>query len=386
MKKIFGVTIIVVMSMLALPSSYSFTPEKGFYAEYEMYKDPRDPHPGIFALLREHHEWYIKFLYLEDMVYKYQILDVKDNTAYIRMCFEGTANAEGYNIASHKEVAFKRIFDITVNLNTLEMIDKNGNAWGKWLFWIPLGSYDRKEYTVMKNWNDHGKVKGWLRGPLEHENLSSILASPYAKNLTHYFFLTTIKRDGNIFTYPLFEDYGIMPSYNVQLTEEGTVSGKSGSYYIGSHTFGTSEGEKIEGEPGMINEYYYTDEGILLEADRDYMDDFVDQKLGIVVLQLSWSLILTDYGVKDEIVIEDPKPENQRTSFLEEVRILEGKSSEDVPQETKAPEPPQEKSETPSPTTTQPQEDTENNTMLYYVVPLLLVMIVAVFIVLREKR
>ena len=56
-------------------------------------------------------------------------------------------------------------------------------------------------------------------------------------------------------------------------------------------------------------------------------------------------------------------------------------SEDENPTET-----PQEKSETPLPTTTQPQESTEDNTMLYYVVPILIVMIIAVFLVLKEKR
>jgi hypothetical protein len=115
------------------------------------------------------------------------------------------------------------------------------------------------------------------------------------------------------------------------------------------------------------------------------MDDFIDQKVGIVVLQLGGPLVLTDYGVSDDILIEDPTPESQRTSFLEEVRILEGKSSEDVPQETKAPEPPQEKSETPAPTTTQPN-NTEETNILYYIAPILVLAFIAVFLVLKEKR
>jgi len=372
MKKIIGVTIMVTMFVLTVPSVLSFEPERGFYAEYRMGADPGDPHPSLFILLREHQEWDIKFLDLEDLVYRYQVLDIKRDTATVRVCFEGSVYAGGYDIVNQRVVSFKRIFDIKVDLNTLEMIDDNGNPWGKWLFWINLGSYDRKEYTVMKNWNDHGEVKGVLKGPLEYENLSSILMSSHAENLTHCFCLQTHRKEDGTRTYPLFKDYGIVPSYNAYETNEGSITIKSGGYYLGE-------------EGGYISDFFYTDEGLLLEVLRCHIDDFIDQRVGIVVLKGGCPLTLTDYGVSDDILIEEPTPENQRTSFLEEVRILEGKSSEDVPQETQAPET-SEKSETPLPTTTQSQKDTENNTTLYYVAPLLIVMIIAVFIVLKEKR
>ena len=372
MKKIIGVTIMVTMFVLTVPSVLSFEPERGFYAEYRMGADPGDPHPSLFILLREHQEWDIKFLDLEDLVYRYQVLDIKRDTATIRVCFEGSVYAGGYDIVNQRAVSFKRIFDIKVDLNTLEMIDENGDPWGKWLFWIKLGSYDKREYEIMKNWNDHGEVKGVLKGPLEYKNLSSILMSSYAKNLTHCFYLKTHRKEDGTRTYPLFKDYGIVSSYNAYETNEGSITIKSGGYYLGE-------------EGGYISDFFYTDEGLLLEVLRCHIDDFIDQRVGIVVLKGGCPLTLTDYGVSDDILIEEPTPENQRTSFLEEVRILEGKSSEDVPQETQAPET-SEKSETPLPTTTQSQKDTENNTTLYYVAPLLIVMIIAVFIVLKEKR
>ncbi|RLF32854.1 MAG: hypothetical protein DRN08_06170, partial [Thermoplasmata archaeon] len=68
MKKIIGVTIMVTMFVLTVPSVLSFEPERGFYAEYRMGADPGDPHPSLFILLREHQEWDIKFLDLEDLV------------------------------------------------------------------------------------------------------------------------------------------------------------------------------------------------------------------------------------------------------------------------------------------------------------------------------
>lgn len=395
MKRIIGVTIIVTVFVLAMPAIYSLDfLEKGFYAEYRMYEDPETPHPSAFALLREHKEWDIKYLYIEDMIYKYQILDIQDNIVDIRVCFEGKLNAGGYELSNYIFLSFKRIFDIKLNLDTLEMVDENGNAWGKWLFWIKPGSYDWREYTLMKNWNNHGKVKAWLKGPLENENLSSFLKSPHAENIKHYFVLTTTIRKKNTFIYPLFEDYGIMSSYNVQITEEGTVSGRSGSYYLSTFSTTTSEGEIVEMEPGLFVECYYTDDGMLFEDnDLYYMDDFIGQKLGIIVLQLGGPLVLTDYGVKDEIVIEDPTPETQRTSFEEEVEMMVGKNgSEETPQEkSETPQKTEQKSELKSTseklseTPATPRSDKDNE-MLYYIVPLLVVMLIAVFLVLKEKR
>jgi len=370
MRKIIGVTIIITMFVLTVPSAFSFTPEKGFYAEYRMGADPGDPHPSLFILLREHQEWDIKFLDLEDLVYRYQVLDIKRDTATVRVCFEGSVYAGGYDIVNQRAVSFKRIFDIKVDLNTLEMIDDNGNPWGKWLFWINLGSYDRKEYTVMKNWNDHGEVKGVLKGPLEYKNLSSILMSPYAKNLTHCFYLKTHRKEDSTRIYPLFKDYGIVPSYNAYETNEGSITIKSGGYYLGE-------------EGGYFSDFFYTDEGLLLEVLSFYMDDFVDQKVGIIALKGGCPLTLTDYGVSNDILIEEPTPEYQRTSFEKEIEMILGKNE---PEET-----PQEKSETPQktetqlPTTTQPNDAEKNNT-LFYVAPLFIVMIIAVFLVLKEKR
>jgi len=377
----------LIVSVLVIHSSYSLDfLEKGFYAEYRMCEDPETPHTSAFALLREHKEWDIKYLYIEDLIYKYQVLDIKGNTASIRICFEGRLNAGGYKLSNYIVLPFKRIFDIKVDLNTLEMIDDNGNAWGKWFFWIKPASYNKKEYTVMKNWNDRGEVKAWLKGPLENENLSSFLKSSYAGNIKHYFVLTTTIRKENTFIYPLFEDYGIMPSYNVQITEEGTVKMESGSYYLSTFSTTTSEGEMVEMEPGLFVECYYTDDGMLFEDnDLYYMDDFIDQKVGIVVLQLGGPLVLTNYGVSNDILIEEPTPESQRTSFEKEVEMMVGKNEpEETPQETQITETPQ-KSETPTPTTTQPNEKDKTN-MLYYVVPILAVAVIAIFIVLKEKR
>jgi hypothetical protein len=406
MKKI---TLFFIFSLVLvlIPSSYSFEPEKGFYVEYRVYGYPEDPYPSsAFALLKEHQEWDIKYLYIKDMVYKYQVQDIKNNIAYIRICFEGTALGDGHNITGQRAVPFKRIFDIKVDLNTLEMVDENG-AWGKWLFWIKLGSYNRREHTIMKNWNDHGEVKGWIYGPYENEVLYSILHSPYVNNTTNFFRIDTLKKvkiekDYTVI-YPSFKEYGIVTSYKDYKTPEGTIrSGGYGGYYLDEIVIGISMGggkvcEKTY-DPGLNTSIYYTEDGLFIETLGSYwIDDFVDQKLGIVVLQPGNNLFLTDYGVSDDILIEEPTPENQRTSFEKEIEQMLGRSPKDsegtvttetpsTPPETQTTEPPEQKSEIPAPTTTQPQEDTENNTTLYYVAPLLIVMIIAVFIVLREKR
>jgi len=382
MKKLVGVTIMVTMFVLTVPSVLSFEPEKGFYAEYRMGADPGDPHPTIFALLRERREWEIKFLGLEDLIYKYQILNIEGNTATVRVCFEGSVYAGGYNIANQRAVAFKRIYNVHLDLDTLEMVDKKGNTWGKWLFWIPLGSYDKKEYTVMENWNGHGKVKGVLKGPLEYENLSSILTSPYAKNLTHCFCLQTHRKEDGTRTYPLFKDYGIVPSHNAYETDEGSITIKSGGYYLGE-------------EGGYISDFFYTDEGLLLEVLRCYIDDFIDQKVGIVVLKGGCPLTLTNYGVSNDILIEDPTLESQRTSFEKEVEMMVGKNkSEETPpktenppetQITESPQKTEEKSEIPSSTKPQPNEK-DRESVLFYLASIVAIILVAVFIVLREKR
>jgi len=297
MKKIFGMIIITVF-VLALPSFYSFKPEKGFYAEYRVYEYPNSP-TETFALLREHKEWDIKYIYIDDMIYKYQILGIKNNIAYIRICFEGTALGEGHNITGQRAVPFKRIFDIKINLNTLEMTDENGDPWGKWLFLIPLGSYDHKKYTIMKNWNDHGEVKGWIYGPYENEVLYSILHSPYVNNTTNFFRIDTLKKVKIEKDYT----YGIVTSYKDYRTPEGTIrSGGYGGYYLDEIVIGISMGggktcEKTY-DPGLNTSIYYTEDGLFIETLGSYwIDDFVDQKLGIVVLQTGNPLFLTDYGV-----------------------------------------------------------------------------------------
>jgi len=400
MKKIFGVMIIITVFVLALPSFYSFEPEKGFYVEYRVYGYPEDPYPSsAFALLKEHQEWGIKYLYIKDMVYKYQVQDIKNNIAYIRICFEGTALGDGHNITGQRAVPFKRIFDIKVNLNTLEMIDDNGDSWGKWLFWINLGSYNWKEYTIMKNWNDHGEVKGWLYGPYENEVLYSVLHSPYVNNTTNFFRIDTLKKvkieKDYTAIYPAFKDYGIVTSYKDYKTPEGTIrSGGYGGYYLDEIVIGISMGggkvcEKTY-DPGLNTSIYYTEDGLFIETLGSYwIDDFID-RLGIVVLQPGNNLFLTDYCVSDDILIEDPKPEYQRTSFEKEVEMMVGKNEpEETPPKTENPpettEPPEQKSETPTPTTAQPN-NTEETNILYYIAPLLVVAFIAVFLVLKEKR
>jgi hypothetical protein len=394
MKKIFGL-IIITMFMLAVPCVLSFTPEKGFYAEYRLWENPELPETTAFALLKEHKEWEVKYFFISDPVYKYQILDIKNNIAIIRICFEGTALGEGHNITGQRAVPFKRISDIKVDLNTLEMIDDNGDPWGKWLFWVKLGSYDWKEYTVMKNWNNHGNVRGWIDGPYENDFLFEVLHSPYLKDTTYFFCLITLKivAQKHEVIYPSFEEYGIIASYKDYKTSEGSIhSGGWGGYYLDEIHLVFGDGEEKTYPPGLKMRAYYTEDGLLLESYGYWIDDFVDQKLGIVVLNLEF-LYLTDYGVSNEILIDEPTPESQRTSFEKEVEMMVGKnepeetpSKTETPPETQITETPKQKSETPLPTTTQSQEDTENNTILYYIVPLLIVMIIAVFIVLRESR
>jgi len=267
------------------------------------------------------------------------------------------------------------------------MIDENGNSWGKWLFWIKLGSYDWREYTMMKNWNGHGEVAVWIEGPYENDYLFSFLHSPYIKTTTDFFKIKTLKVKDYTVKYPVFEEYDIMTSYKDYKTPEGTIrSEEPGGYYLSEIEVGFDTGEEVELKPGLDMTAFYIDNGLLLEIFGDYIDDFLDQKIGIVLLQTEF-LILTNYGVSEEILIEEPTPESQRTSFEKEVEMMVGKNEpEETPQKTETTQPPQEKSETPAPTTKQPQESTEDNTMLYYIVPLLIVMIIAVFIVLREKR
>jgi len=397
---------LLMVVLLILPTMHAQISE-GFYAEYKVYKDQEFEYaPCAFALLREHKEWDIKYIYIDDMVYKYQVLDVKGNTATIRICFEGEIYTDVLNDrGEYIFFPFKRIFDIKVDLDTMEMIDENDNPWGKWLFWIKPASYNWRAYMFMKNWNDHGEVKVWLRGPRENKKLSSFLKSSYAKTLTHYFYLSTYKTEGDTWIYPIFTDYGISTSYKAYETEEKTIRTEKGGYCLFPPSF-----NNIKAESGLITRYYYTDEGLFFENTLPYyIDDFIDQKLGIIVLELDEALILTDYGVKDKILIEDPKPEYQKPSFEDEVKrieqlieqyaeynpqwaeFLQGSETPsetpitETPEKTETPQKSELKSETQLPTTTQPNNTEKNNT-LFYVAPLLVVAFIAVFLVLKEKR
>jgi len=191
--------------------------------------------------------------------------------------------------------------------------------------------------------------------------------------------------------YPSFKEYGIIASYKDYKTSEGSVrSGGYGGYYLDEIHLVFGDGEEKTYPPGLKMRAYYTEDGLLLESYGYWIDDFVDQKLGIVALNLEF-LYLTDYGVSNEILIEDPTPETQRTSFEKEVEMMVGENepeetppkTENPPETTETPQSTEQKSETP--TTTQPNEKDKTN-MLYYIVPLLIVMIIAVFIVLRERR
>ena len=407
MKKLVGVIIMVTMFVLTVPSAFSFEPEKGVYAKYEIYKDPDIPETAVFALLKNPSSP-IKYLNLEDVVYKYQILDIKDNIATVRICFEGKINT-GINDETGRSIIipFKRIFDIKLDLDTLEMIDENGKAWGKWLFWVKMGSYDWKEYPFMKNWNDHGEVKGWLTGPLKKRELSLYTKSPLTKEITHYFRLSSYSKPSKTMEYLRFEDYGIESVYRAYKTEEGTVREEIGGYYLkGSSGITLDTRETIE---LVLIEYNYTDEGLFFETMPSfYIDDFLDQKLGITLLQMN-SLMITDYDTSDKIIIEGPIPEYQKPSFEDEVKRIEQLIEQyaeynpqwveflqgteipsetpitETPEKTESPQKSEEKSETQLPTTTQ-SNNTEKTNMLYYVAPLFIVMIIAVFIVFKEKR
>jgi len=357
MKKLVGVTIIVTMFVLTIPSFYSFDIEKGSYARYEMYKDPEtimgEGYDFSVALLKGDKE-----VFFSDFIYTYQILDIEDNIADVRICFEGELINEPTYKEDLIELPFKRIFDIKLNLDTLEMIDESG-AWGKWLFWVPQGLYDRKEYTFMKNWNNYGEVTGWLNGPLEM--MMQFLQSPYGKDLKHYTYLTTLYwKKGEPWIYPMCKDYGIPPREEFYMLNE--------------------EGEQTS-EPGLETYYVYTDEGLFIETIR-YIDDFLDQKLGILIL--SGEMILTDYGVSDEILIEDPKPEYQKSTFDEELaKIEELKEQQKTKiletQTTKSPQKTEQKTET-------PQSTKEEQNILFHLIPVLAVVIIVVFIMLKEKR
>jgi len=348
MKKI-TLFFIFLLVLALVPSTYSFDIEEGFYARYEMYKNPE-------IIMEERYDFSVALLkgdkevFFSNFIYTYQILDIEDNIADVRICFEG----ELINEPTYKEdlirLPFKRIFDIKLNLDTLEMIDESG-AWGKWLFWVPQGLYDRKEYIFMENWNDHGKVTGWLNGPLEM--MMQFLQSPYGKDLKHYTYLTTLYwKKGEPWIYPLCEDYGI------PLREE---------FYMLNE-----EGEQTS-EPGLETYYVYTDEGLFIET-ITYIDDFLDQKLGILIL--SGEMILTDYGVSDEILIEEPKTEYQKSTFDEELaRIEELKEQQKTPQKT------EQKTETPQST-----KEKEEQNIVIYLVPVLAVVIIVAFIMFKEKR
>jgi len=135
---------LIFLLILTIPNTFSFEPEKGFYAEYGIYRETDSPLFSTLALFRDQ-SLEEKFFYLYNITYKYQILDIKENTAFIRVCFEGIIHTDVIDDKGNFILLpFKRIFDIKVNIDTLEIIDDNGNPWGKWILWIPLGSYDKK--------------------------------------------------------------------------------------------------------------------------------------------------------------------------------------------------------------------------------------------------
>ena len=368
--------------ILFIAPVYSFEPEEGFYAEYRLFESYRDS--SAFALLKNQ-SLEIKHVYLDDMVYKYQVLDKVENTMNVRISIEGILNG-GYDDIKKINFPFRKIFDVKVNCDTLEIFNGDG-AWGKWPFWIKLGSYDWKRYTVMKNWNGHGEVIGWLKGPWENLTLSKFLRSSCVNELEYYFILASVKKEGENYLYPKFETYNINRLYKAYETEEGTIRIEPGGYYLGG--FEVTPGTEEEGVEmhGVLIRYYYTDEGLFFEHILPYyIDDFIDQKLGITILRLSSPFVLADYGISDKIVIEDPKPENQ-TSLSEDVKkhMQEPETPSETPEKTETSIKTEQKSEKPSPTTTQ-SNDAEKNNTLFYIAPLLVVAVIAVFLVLKEKR
>ncbi|MEA1993177.1 MAG: hypothetical protein U9N35_02110 [Euryarchaeota archaeon] len=367
MKRKLGILTMAMMIILIVPQISAFDPEEGFYAEYHTYKNPKWPKACSFALLKNALFEY-KFFYLENFSYKYQILDIKEKIAKVRVCFEGEIAPILRNENNEPVlVPFTHVYDLRLDLETLELIDENGDAWGKWLFWIPVGSYDREEYMVMKDWNEHGGVKGWLEGPVEND-LHSEFGSLRAET-EEYYHLRTLNREeireGEDPIYPKYENYGIQGSYNAYRTEEGTMV-YEGGYYLGGVCAGTEDNWR-ELEPGLFVNCYYREDGLLLVSDvLYYMDDIINQKLGIDVLKLKGGpLMLMDSGVKDTTAIEEPSPEYQCSSFLDEVEeLIEEKNTRSAEENS----------------------DKENFSILYYLIPLIVAVMAGIFIVMRERR
>ena len=225
--------------------------------------------------------------------------------------------------------------------------------------------------------------------------MKEFFMSPYGRNTHHYFSLVTLnmkeileKRTSDYFK---FDEHDILTSYNAYETEEGIVKIEDGGYYLDGMIIGTAEGEEIGLEPGLFMECYYTSEGLLFEdSDLYYMDDFIDHKLGIVVLQLGGPLILTDYGVSENILLDEPTLESQRISFEKEIEMMSPENTEETPATESPPESPQASETSPPSKPSQPPETSpppgKDNDMIYYVVPLIAIAFIAVFIVMREKR
>ena len=252
-----------------------------------------------------------------------------------------------------------------------------------------LGIVRSQRYTIIKNWNDHGEVRGWIYGPYENDFLFEVLHSPYMKDTTHFFRIYTLTTEDHDAIYPSFEEYGIIPSYKDYKTSEGSIhSGGYGGYYLDEIDIEFSDGVRKICPPGLHIMIFYDEDGLLLESADGWIDDFLDQKLGIVLLDLGF-LYLTDCGIKNRTMIEPPTPETQRTSFKKEVEMMVGSAEENVstetPSETQITETPQkseQKSETPLPT----EQSQEKMEILYYIVPILIVVIIAVFLVVKERR
>jgi len=399
MKKI-SIAICIIIFVLLTPSFYSLNIKKGTYAEYREYDEVHVGSYGepIDTPYRTMNTAFLRgkqSIDIADMVYKYQILNMNGSTADIRLCLEGEVlthvrDDEGNDIL----LTFKRIFDIKVDLNTLEMVDVNGKAWGKWLFWIKPGSYN-EEYTLLEDWNNHGELEGWLEGTRVWYNDP---LSPYLDKNSVFVIHTAYRKDGDLI-YPAFS------KYNIELPKGHTCHA-------------TYEDEELESS--VIPDFIYNDKGILCEIWNAYVDDFLDQKLETLFLSGS-RFFLADYSVKDEILIEAPTPEYQKPLSYELERIEAVKRGElpvsktPAPTETSTPTAAKTSvpTETPSPTEThtttetsipptktqvptEPQKTTEipsstpsdntgkNNKSLLYIVPLLIILI-AGFIIYKKR-
>ncbi len=149
---------------------------------------------------------------------------------------------------------------VTVDLNTMELIDESEKAWGKWVMWINP-----------------------LRYPLEGETIETFIMN---------WLNTTV--DLHI----LYCDESTRPL--------DTVIGKITRIFAASR-FEPFENEfllklKIMMQPSIVFTYIYeARSGILLEHEtRTFLDDVLTQKLGIVLTSSSFILSETNVSIKQD--------------------------------------------------------------------------------------